>query len=78
MPSQKAVSAQNFEGENKPYGVVVNYYLKKPVRDGVTISIYQGLTLLNELAGPGDAGLNNVEWGMTKRKRKRTDEEIAQ
>ncbi len=78
MPSQKAVSAQNFEGENKPYGVVVNYYLKEPVRDGVTISIYQGLTLLNELAGPGDAGLNNVEWGMTKRKRKRTDEEIAQ
>ncbi len=77
MPSQKAVSAQNFEGENEPHGVVVNYYLKEPVRDGVTISIYQGSTLLNEFAGLSDAGLNNVEWGMTKRKRKRTDEEIA-
>ena len=77
MPSQKTVSAQNFEGENEPYGVVFNYYLKDRQPEGVKISVYDGSILINELVGPGEAGLNSVEWGMTKRGRKRTPEEIA-
>jgi len=77
MPSQKTVSAQNFEGENEPYGVIINYYLKERQSEGVKISVYDGSILINELVGPGDAGLNSVEWGMTKRGRKRTPEEIA-
>jgi photosystem II stability/assembly factor-like uncharacterized protein len=77
MPSQKTVSAQNFEGENEPFGVVINYYLKKPQPEGVKISVYDGSILINELIGSGEAGLNSVEWGMTKRGRKRTPEEIA-
>ncbi len=77
MTSQKAVSAQNYSGENKPHGVVINYYLKKSISNDVSISIYDGLNLINELTGPGEAGFNSVEWGMTKRKRNRTPEEIA-
>ncbi len=77
MPSQKTVSAQNFEGENEPFGVVINYYLKEKQPEGVKISVYDGSILINEIVGPGDAGLNSVEWGMTKRGRKRTPEEIA-
>ncbi len=77
MPSQKTVSAQNFEGENEPYGVVVNYYIKDRQAEGVKISVYDGSILMNELVGPGEAGLNSVEWGMTKRGRKRTPEEIV-
>jgi photosystem II stability/assembly factor-like uncharacterized protein len=77
MPSQKAVSAQNFSGENEPYGVVFNYYLKNMIPDGVTFQVYDGSILINELQGSGSAGLNSVVWGMTKRGRKRTAAEIA-
>ena len=77
MPSQKTVSAQNFEGENEPHGVMINYSLNKDIADGVTISVYDGSVLINELRGPGNAGLNSVMWGMTKRDRKRTAEEHA-
>jgi hypothetical protein len=77
MPSQKTVSAQNFEGENEPHGVMINYSLNKDIVEGVTISVYDGSVLINELRGPGNAGLNSVMWGMTKRDRKRTAEEIA-
>ena len=77
MTSQKAVSAQNYSVENEPHRVVINYYLKKSIRTNVSISIYDGLNLINELTDSGEAGLNSVEWGMTKRKQNRTPEEIA-
>ncbi|MBW1888163.1 MAG: hypothetical protein JRI52_07420, partial [Deltaproteobacteria bacterium] len=77
MPSQNTVAAQNFEGENEPHGVVINYYLKKSIPAGVSILVYDGYNLINELKGQGKAGLNSVMWGMTKRGRKRTPEEIA-
>jgi len=78
IPYQNTVSAQNFAGENEPHGVIINYYLKRKISVGVTIRIYDGARLLNELHGPGNAGLNRVEWGMTWRARKRTPEEIAE
>ena len=77
MPSQKTVGAQNFDGENEPHGVMINYYLKKNHPDGVKISVYDRSILINELDGPGYAGLNSVMWGMTRRGRKRTPKEIA-
>lgn len=77
MPSQKAVSAQNFAGENEPYGVVFNYYLKDSLSSGVTFQVYDSSVLINELQGSGNSGINSLVWGMTKRDRKRTDEEIA-
>jgi len=77
MGSQTTVSAQNFEGENEPHGVMFNYYLKNKIPDGVKISVYNRSTLINELKGPGKAGLNSVMWGMTWRGRKKTPEEIA-
>ncbi len=78
MTSQKSVSAQNYSGENEPHGAVINYYLKEPARTTVTISIYDGSRLIHEITDSGRAGLNSVEWYMTKRKRRRTREEIAQ
>jgi photosystem II stability/assembly factor-like uncharacterized protein len=77
MPSQQAVSAQNFAGENEPHGVVVNYYLKDARPEGVTLQVYDGSVLINEFQGSGNVGFNSVVWGMTKRGRKRTAEEIA-
>ena len=77
MPSQPATSAQNFEGENEVHGVVVNYYLKKKTGGGVRIEIYDGTRAINEFRGPGEAGLSNVVWYMTKR-RKRTPAELKE
>ncbi len=77
MPSQNAVSAQNFEGESEPNGPMINYYLKNAIRGGVKIAVYDGSILFNELEGPGNAGLNSVMWGMTKRGRKKSAEEVA-
>lgn len=76
MPSQPSVSAQNFEGDNEPHGVVINYYLKKEPPGDVSIRIYDGTRLINEISVSGSVGLNTVEWGMTKR-RPRTSEEIG-
>ena len=75
MTRQPAVSAQNFAGENEPHGVVVNYYLSGRA-SGVSIEVYDGDRLINELAGPGAVGLNRVEWGMTRRE-PRPEEERA-
>ena len=76
MTRQPTASAQIFTGENEPLGVVINYYLKNPVVDDATITVYQGTRIINELTGTADAGLNSVVWYMTKRS-KRTDEEVA-
>jgi hypothetical protein len=68
----------NYEGESRPAGVILNYYLKKESKDALKIKIYQGDRLLNELNGKNTAGLNQVIWGMNKRDRKRTDREKEQ
>jgi photosystem II stability/assembly factor-like uncharacterized protein len=77
MPRQTAVADQNFEGENEPHGVMLNYYLKRAVPEGVTLSVYDGAILINELEGPGNAGLNSVMWGMTRRGAKKSPEAVA-
>lgn len=74
MPSQPATSAQNFAGENEPHGVVVNYYLKTKVNNPVRIQVYDNSVMINEITDLSGAGLNSVQWYMTKR-RKRTPEE---
>lgn len=75
MPSQKAVSAQNFAGENESYGVMINYYLKQPLPEDPIIQVHAGTRLINEFKGSNKAGLNSIVWGMT-RKIKRTQEEM--
>ncbi len=76
MPSQRATSAQNFAGENEPYGVVINYYLRNAATGNVDIRIYDGSQLINELSGSATAGLNRVIWPMTQRQ-PRSSEGIA-
>ena len=76
MPSQRAVSAQNFAGENETYGVVVNYYLRETIAAGARLRIYDGTRLINELSTSASAGLNRVVWPMTRRE-PRGPEEIA-
>jgi len=75
MSSQKAVSAQNFTGENETHSVVINYYLKQPLAKAPLIQVHAGTRLINEFPGTNQPGFNRMEWGMT-RKRKRTAEEL--
>ena len=77
MTSQPAISAQNFAGENEPFGLTFNYYLKDSSQHDITFKIYQGDTLINEVSGSNKVGINSVQWGMTKRQL-RTPKEIAQ
>ena len=69
LSEQKQVAAdhQNYSGENAPKGIVVNYYLKNKVKNGITVQIYQGEYLINEYKGSGKPGLNSLEWYLTKR-----------
>lgn len=77
MTSQPAVSAQNFEGENEPFGLTFNYYINDTTKQKITFKIYKGDTLINELTGPNTVGINSVQWGMTKR-HLRTPKEIEE
>ena len=74
MPSQPAVSAQNFAGDNEPHGVVLNYYLGSRPAAEVVLRFYDGDQLIYEMEGPGEAGLNRVEWGMIRRQARSAEE----
>jgi hypothetical protein len=53
--------------------VVVNYYLGSESAD-VRLEFFDGDKLIHTMQGPGEAGLNRVEWGMF-RSRPRSGEE---
>jgi hypothetical protein len=52
-------------GENPPYGAAINYYLKSPAAQNVTITIQdsKGQTV-RTLNGPRSAGINRVYWDL--------------
>ena len=52
-----------------------NYYVGEPAAD-VSVQVYDGDKLINQLTGSGAVGLNRVEWGMTRRE-PRPEEERA-
>ncbi len=74
IPRENVVSSQNFAGENEPYGLIINYYLRNSTDSEVMVRVYRGEQLLRELRGSGSAGLNSVEWRMDTRQ-ERTEEE---
>jgi photosystem II stability/assembly factor-like uncharacterized protein len=50
---------------NEPNAVVINYYLKAKAEGEVKLTVADPYgTVLAELAGKGEAGLNAVSWGM--------------
>lgn len=70
-------SSDNFTGESEPLSVAIYYYLKSKVEGDVTISVYKGNVLVNELGGTKNAGLHKALWNMDIR-RKRTPAEKKQ
>ena len=65
--TQVAAAFHNYDGENAPHGVMVNYYLREAAPGEVTVQIYRGSWLVNEYRGSGGAGLNSVQWYLTER-----------
>jgi len=61
-------SSQNYDGEVRPKGVVIYYWLGRAAGDAPKIRIYDGARLINEIEGPKSAGLHQVVWDMTSRR----------
>jgi photosystem II stability/assembly factor-like uncharacterized protein len=54
----------NFNGQSRPTGVIINYYLQRDVTGDVTIRIYDGTRMIAETTGAKTAGINTVRWNM--------------
>ncbi len=67
-------SSSNFNGESERRGLIINYYLKNPTEQDVTVKVFKGSLLINEIKGKKKAGLNSLIWNMTQRVQ-RTPEE---
>ena len=65
--TQVAAAFHNYDGENAPHGVMINYFLAHPARGEVKVQVYRSSWLINEYVGSGDAGLNSVQWYLTER-----------
>jgi photosystem II stability/assembly factor-like uncharacterized protein len=52
-------------GKNPPYGASINYYLKKPVKGGVTITVKDvGGRKIRELKAKNNIGFNRIMWDL--------------
>jgi photosystem II stability/assembly factor-like uncharacterized protein len=77
IAGQRANTAStNYSGESRPTGVLINYYLRRPVSGDVKIRVFDGARLLAEVDAPKTAGIHTVRWTMQAR-RERTAAEAA-
>jgi hypothetical protein len=54
-----------FTAPNPPYGAVINYYVKEKPKDEVKVTITdQSGTVVRDLKGPKEAGLNRIVWDL--------------
>jgi hypothetical protein len=76
-PRQRTTTASlNFNGESRPPGASIHYYLRSAAQGDVTIRIYEGARLIAETSAPRTAGLNAVRWTLQS-SRVPTPEETA-
>jgi photosystem II stability/assembly factor-like uncharacterized protein len=67
----------NFRGSSESPGIVVNYFLKAKPKADVVVQVYSGGTMISEIKGPAEAGLNSVVWDMQGRREKTEAEKKA-
>ncbi len=66
MLSRGTGGARHFRGQNPPGGTAINYYLKSAPSGDVKITITNMAgTLVREIAGTKEAGLNRVQWNLS-------------
>jgi len=67
-------ASSNFEGESEDPGAALYYYLGRNA-DDVTLAVYQGTLPISEIEVEADAGLHKVQWDLTKRVERGTEEQ---
>jgi photosystem II stability/assembly factor-like uncharacterized protein len=70
-------SSSNFAGESEPPGMNIYYSLKAKPKGDVTLQVYAGNMLLNEIKGTAEVGLNTAFWNMTGRRERTAEEKKA-
>ena len=73
---QPVTASNNYDGQSRPAGVAISYYLRSAVQGGVTVRVYDGARLIAETPGPGAAGIQTVRWNMQAR-RELTEAELS-
>ena len=73
----RASSSNNFNGESRPAGAVIKYWLKGAPQGDVRVRIYDGARLVRDITGTKNAGLNTVVWDLQRIIRPRTAEDQA-
>ena len=74
MTKQPAVSAQNFSGKNASFAVDIYYYLMEPLPGEISIAVYSGDERIFDLSGTNETGLNCVQWFMTRREMRNSED----
>jgi len=75
--NRRESSSSNFAGESEPAGLAVSYLLRSKPKEGAKVQVYAGTLLVNEIAGPVEAGINTVVWNMTGRRELTAEEKKA-
>ena len=76
-PMSNNSATTNYNGESEPTGSEIFYYVSE-TQEEVSIGIYSGELMIQEMTGSGEQGLQKVIWNHNRRIRKRTDEEKKQ
>jgi len=71
----RASSSNNFNGESRPAGAVIKYWLRSVPQGDVRVRIYDGARLVRDITGTKNAGLNTVVWDLQRIIRPRTAED---
>jgi hypothetical protein len=57
-------AALNYNGESRPNGMSIHYYLAAAPAGDVTVRVYDGARMIAEVDGPKVAGVNTVRWNL--------------
>jgi photosystem II stability/assembly factor-like uncharacterized protein len=69
ITGQRPVAASiNYDGQSRPNGVTINYYLRSAVPGGVAVRVYDGARMIGEVNAPSGAGIHTVRWNMQARR----------
>jgi hypothetical protein len=61
---QPVRAAINFNGQSRPNGTAIHYYLGSAATGTATVRIYNGARMIAEVEGPTNAGVNTVRWNL--------------
>jgi photosystem II stability/assembly factor-like uncharacterized protein len=61
-----STGVKKFYGRNPLPGTAIHYYLREPATGAVRVTVHDAVTgeVFRELEGPGEAGLNRIQWDL--------------